>query len=116
MEVARIADFRIITGVLGAGSKRNFMAPLANTGTLGILVLTQAAGVTEENLPWLTGGLIDDVTPDQEDVDPLCPVRVSGIELHVGTVTIATLDILAIEVMVLFARMTVGAEVDFVRL
>lgn len=92
---------------------RNNMAPLADTGTLIIFIRSLTAGFCEENTAGSTGGFISYISANQVGIDFSAAVFVI---IHVRTVAIVTLYVLALVIMVMSACVTVAADVHLVRL
>ena len=117
--MAAVADPGIATGMFGRRVKgpgcRHRVTSLANAGALGIAVLTLAAGISEEYLGRLPGGLVDYVSADQENIGALAGGGVFGVIFHVGAVAVHALYVLPLEIVAFLAGMTVGADVQFVR-
>ena len=89
------------------------MASLANTGTLIVFIRALTTGFSKENAAGSAGCFIGDISTNQVGIDFSAAVFVI---IHVGTVTIVTLYVLALVIVSMFACMTIGADVHLVRL
>ena len=89
------------------------MASLADTGTLIVFIRALTAGFCKENTAGSTGRFIGYISAYQVGINFSAAVFVI---IHVCTVTIVTLNILALVIVVMFACMTIGADVHLVRL
>ena len=89
------------------------MASLADTGSLIVFIRPLTAGFCKENATRCTGRFIGYISAYQVGINFSAAVFII---IHVSTVTIVTLYILALVIVVMFACMTIGADVHLVRL
>jgi len=89
---------------------------LANTGVICVFILSLASCVAEIDLAGAGGRRI---SLNQVDVFQILRIqccRVCRIIINMGTVTISTLNVLTLGIMALFTGMTVGTDIQVIRL
>ena len=119
VKMTGIADLRVAAGVLYrifAARQRHGMASLTYSCALIISVFALAACVSEEYLAGLSGGSVNHVSANQEDVGALAGCGIVRVVLHMGSVAVYALYVLPQQVMAFLAGMTVGADIRLVRL
>src|SRR5450631_1043969 len=117
VKMAFITDRWVTAGMFGREQTTGEwyrMTRLADTVTISIFVFSPAGGIAEEYLGRLPG--IRDGAPDQIGIGSLAGGRVIRVILHMGPVTINTLDILTLHIVILFTGMTVSADIHLVGL